>query len=95
MNHDHGPHECYCPGCGIVEIVDANIPCNTLPCPGCGQTMRASQTGEYLGAYHAPTTRVAIPVAQESGAGKFVLGVGLGLGILAFIGVALSRVKVE
>jgi hypothetical protein len=47
MNHEHGPHECLCPNCGLTEIVDAYIKCNTLTCPGCGQPMRATETGEY------------------------------------------------
>lgn len=92
--HEHGPHECYCPNCGLTSIVDAYIKCNTLTCQGCGERMRASQTGEYR---TADSSRVALPIAQDNqgSVGKFVLGAGLGLAVLAIIGVMASRIKVE
>lgn len=92
-SHEHGPHECYCT-CGYTQIVDAYIKCNTLNCPSCGQRMRASQTGEYRGTQYA---RVALPIAQDNQGtiGKFALGAGLGLAVLAIIGVMLSKVKAE
>ena len=47
--HPHSPHQCYCPSCGYTAIVGDYIKCNTLTCPGCGDRMRASETGEYRG----------------------------------------------
>jgi len=45
--HPHGEHVCYCPGCGHVETVGANEKCNEQECPGCGQRMRAVESGEF------------------------------------------------
>jgi len=44
--HPHGPHECYCPGCGYIQTVDTGAMCNQLYCPMCGTRMRASDVGE-------------------------------------------------
>lgn len=91
MNHEHGPHECICPNCGYTSVVDAYIKCNTLTCPGCGQPMRASETGAYRGTEmgRGRITRVA---QNQGGWGKvagFVVVGGLGLLFLW----ALSRKK--
>jgi hypothetical protein len=47
MAHEHGAHVCLCPQCGYETEVEANVKCNTLTCPCCGDRMRAEETGEY------------------------------------------------
>lgn len=94
FQHEHGPHECICPESGYTTIVDEGIPCNTLRCPGSDLPMRATQTGEYRGLYHSPTTRVGVPVAQnEHGGLKTGLVIALGLGVLAVIGTVVAQRK--
>lgn len=95
MNHSHGPHECHCTDSGYTVVVDAGIPCTSLRCPGDSMPMRASQTGEYRGAYRYPTTGVAQGGDNGSWVLKFVLGIGGGLALLALAATMLSGVKEE
>lgn len=81
MNHEHGPHECVCVNCGYTSIVDAYIKCNTLACPGCGEQMRASQTGEYRGTQYGRSQVTAIannapPMGAVLAIALIVVGIG-------------------
>ena len=77
--HQHGPHKCYCPSCEYEELVEANVRCNTLHCPQCGDRMRAVETGE----------RRAISQSEDSAPKVLIwglltgLGFGLGLALIS------------
>ncbi|MBA7701881.1 hypothetical protein ES703_110628 [subsurface metagenome] len=45
--HPHGLHLCSCPACGYQTEVEEYTQCNTLPCPVCGNRLRAVERGEY------------------------------------------------
>lgn len=72
--HPHGVHECYCVSCGYVMDVEENIKCNTISCPICGNSMRASETGEYR--IESLADHVTTLVAGV------LTGIGIGLGFL-------------
>jgi hypothetical protein len=92
-SHPHGSHECYCPDSGYTEIVDAGIPCRSLRCPGSGQPMRATQTGEYRGEYHIPPgSRVAYPIAQDEG-GSVVKKVAIAVGAIILLAAIIKSTR--
>lgn len=84
--HEHGPHDCYCPSCGYIESVEENIKCKTLACPQCGTRMRAVKTGEYR-ANEPSQIGQENPDLIESPGKTIIIAIltGIGLGIGLFI----------
>ena len=80
MAHEHGAHECYCPQCGYTQTVDAYVKCNTIPCPNCGQQMRAVETGERRGVTGGITQEEPTNIFKTFGL-AVLTGVGLGIGL--------------